>query len=187
MYTIKDAQKICNISRKAIRYYIQEGLIQVSSSSKGYVFDQDTLQTLRCIHIYREYGMDVQTIKQLLKEDDKDVVVHLLEYTYQQVHETKKKKEENLVLIAQALDKLTLPENHISSFEDIGLLNDPNIVVETVMLPFRRFGSYYRLEDIAFTRRESKWLHIFLRLNILFIAIILLFVIILRWNGVADL
>ncbi|MEG0274097.1 MAG: hypothetical protein RR690_03115, partial [Longicatena sp.] len=94
---------------------------------------------------------------------------------------------ENLVLIAQALDKLTLPENHISSFEDIGLLNDPNIVVETVMLPFRRFGSYYRLEDIAFTRRESKWLHIFLRLNILFIAIILLFVIILRWNGVADL
>lgn len=187
MYTIKDAQKICNISRKAIRYYIQEGLIQVNTTSKGYVFDQDTLQILRCIHMYREYGMDVQTIKQLLKEEDKDMVVCLLEYTYQQLNEAKQKKEEHLALIAQALDYLSLFEEPVSSFEDIGLLNDSNIVVETVMLPFRRFGSYYRLEDIAFTRRESKWLHIFLRLNILFIAIVLVCVIILRWNGVTDL
>lgn len=69
---INEAATRCNITKKAIHYYEQQGLITVKCSENGYrIYSDDDIAVLKEITIYRKLGLRVQDIKQVLMSEDK--------------------------------------------------------------------------------------------------------------------
>jgi DNA-binding transcriptional MerR regulator len=57
-----------NTTIRTVRYYLQEGLIRATERSQGgfYLFDKNTIETVRYICHLRELGLSLSTIKELI-------------------------------------------------------------------------------------------------------------------------
>ena len=66
--TINEIAKKLNITKRAIKYYEEQGLLKVKKDSNGYRnYSEQDVETLRIISIYRKVGISISDIKKLLK------------------------------------------------------------------------------------------------------------------------
>lgn len=69
-----EISKMVGVSKRTLQYYDDEGIINVSRSENNYrLYDQKTLEQLWEIMIYKEMGLKLKEIKQILlmSEDEK--------------------------------------------------------------------------------------------------------------------
>lgn len=65
---INEVSKLCNITKKAIEYYIQQGLVCPNILENGYRnFSKDDIKILKEISLYRKLGLSVYDIKGILE------------------------------------------------------------------------------------------------------------------------
>lgn len=69
-----EISKIVGVSKRTLQFYDDEGMIQVKRSKNNYrLYDEETLKTLWEIMLYKEMGMELKEIKEILlmSEDEK--------------------------------------------------------------------------------------------------------------------
>jgi len=78
---INEVTQQVDLSKRAIKYYEEQGLLTVKKDSNGYRnYTEKNLTTLKEIAVYRKLGINISDIKQLLKSKD----IQLLETIYKQ-------------------------------------------------------------------------------------------------------
>lgn len=76
---INEVIQYVNLSKRAVKYYEEQGLFQVEKDRNGYRnYTEDHIRTLKEISVYRKLGISIQDIKMLLHSEDK----HLLKDIY---------------------------------------------------------------------------------------------------------
>jgi MerR family transcriptional regulator, thiopeptide resistance regulator len=75
MYTVRELSKLAGVTRRALRYYHQIGLLEPSTiGENGYrYYNSDALLRLQQILLYRELDMPLDEIKRILDQPDFDV------------------------------------------------------------------------------------------------------------------
>lgn len=80
---INEVIKQVQLSKRAVKYYEQEGLLIVGKDQNGYRnYSADNIRTLKEIAAYRKLGISIKEIKALLAGNDQDLL--------RQIYETKK-------------------------------------------------------------------------------------------------
>lgn len=78
--TINEIAKELNLTKRAIKYYEEQGLLHVSKDSNGYRnYSEQDMETLRMISVYRKLGISISDIKNLLKKEDTKILLEILE------------------------------------------------------------------------------------------------------------
>lgn len=82
MLTVKDLAKLSSVSTRTIHYYDQIGLLKPAKiGNNGYrYYGQDELLTLQQILLYKELGLDLDTIKQCVWDPTADKTTILREH-----------------------------------------------------------------------------------------------------------
>lgn len=77
--TINEIAKELNITKRAIKYYEEQGLLKVAKDSNGYRnYSEQDVETLRIISVYRKLGISISDIKKLLEKEDKNILLGIL-------------------------------------------------------------------------------------------------------------
>lgn len=103
-------QEVChllNLTKKAIYYYEKQGLLDVHKDQNGYrVFNENDIERLHEISLYRKLDIQIIDIKRLLKAkaDEKN---ELLKDIYEQKKEHLKIQEHSLRCLEQLIDQKT--------------------------------------------------------------------------------
>ena len=80
--TINESAKELNITKRAIKYYEEQGLLKVAKDSNGYRnYTKQDVETLRMISIYRKLGISISDIKKLLEKEDKEILLYIISCT----------------------------------------------------------------------------------------------------------
>ena len=116
--TINEIAKVLNITKRAIKYYEEQGLLKVAKDSNGYRnYSEQDVETLRIISIYRKVGISISDIKKLLKKEDKDILLGILADKEKELREKTTEYEELKVFV------MTGKTDHLSEviqYESIG-------------------------------------------------------------------
>ncbi len=77
--TINEIAKELNITKRAMKYYEEQGLIKVAKDSNGYRnYSEQDVEILRVISVYRKLGISISDIKKLLEKEDKNILLSIL-------------------------------------------------------------------------------------------------------------
>lgn len=79
LYSIGEVSKICNVSKKTLRYYDKINLIApdyISEESKYRYYSKETLLFVPVIKYYKQMGFRLEEMKELLECNTYDVHVH---------------------------------------------------------------------------------------------------------------
>ena len=77
--TINEIAKELNLTKRAMKYYEEQGLLKVAKDSNGYRnYSEQDVETLRIISVYRKLGISISDIKKLLEKEDKDILLGIL-------------------------------------------------------------------------------------------------------------
>lgn len=80
-YTVNQLAKMAGISPRTLRYYDQIGLLPVRKDESGYrLYGQDEVDRLQQILFYRELGMPLAEIKEIVTADSFDGLAALKEH-----------------------------------------------------------------------------------------------------------
>ena len=79
-YTTGEMAKLCNVTVRTVQYYDTRGILTPSALSEGgrRLYDDGDLRMLKVICFLREIGLSIDTIGQLLKEENPGSVIELL-------------------------------------------------------------------------------------------------------------
>lgn len=67
---INETSKITNLTKKAIEYYVEQGLVSPVVLDNGYRdFRQEDLEALKKISVLRRLGLSVEEIKAVLRNE----------------------------------------------------------------------------------------------------------------------
>jgi len=79
-YTTGEMAKLCSVTVRTVQYYDTRGILTPSALSEGgrRLYDDDDLRMLKVICFLREIGLSIDTIGQLLREEDPGRVIELL-------------------------------------------------------------------------------------------------------------
>lgn len=71
MMKINDVIKQVDLSKRAIKYYEEQGLLSVAKDRNGYRnYTDENITTLKTISVYRKLGISIDNIRLLLKNQD---------------------------------------------------------------------------------------------------------------------
>ena len=116
--TINEIAKELNITKRAIKYYEEQGLLNVAKDSNGYRnYSEQEAETLRMISVYRKLGISISDIKKLLKKEDKDILLGILADKEKELREKTTEYEQLKVFV------MTGKTDHLSEviqYESIG-------------------------------------------------------------------
>lgn len=77
--TVNEIAKELNITKRAMKYYEEQGLLKVAKDSNGYRnYSEQDVETLRIVSVYRKLGISISDIRKLLKKEDKDILLEIL-------------------------------------------------------------------------------------------------------------
>lgn len=129
---INEVIQLVPLSKRAVKYYEEQGLLHVEKDMNGYRnYSEDNIQRLKEISVYRKLGINIRDIKTLLDSDDKT----LLEQIYQEKLNSHQAEKEEL----DALDAFI--RNH-----DAGALNqllDYQTIAQALQDMIPGFYGYY--------------------------------------------
>ena len=78
--TIHEIAKVLNITKRAIKYYEEQGLLKVEKDNNGYRnYSEEDLETLRKISVYRKLGIGISDIKSLLEDEKREILLEILD------------------------------------------------------------------------------------------------------------
>ncbi len=79
-YTTGELAKLCGVTVRTVQYYDKRGILAPSELSEGgrRLYSEDDLRRMRVICFLRELGLSIDTISQLLAEEDPGSVISLL-------------------------------------------------------------------------------------------------------------
>lgn len=117
MKTVKEVSKLTGVSRRTLHYYDEIGLLRPTSVTEaGYrLYDDEALERLQQIMLYRELEFSLNDIKQILESSDYDRN-RVLE---QQIRMLTLKKEhiENLIDFARGIKMIGVRNMDFSAFD----------------------------------------------------------------------
>ena len=100
------------ITRRPLQYYDDEGILPVSRTKENYrLYDENALRKLWEILIYREIGLSIEQIRQIL-ETDRKAQAKILE---KQIHST---SESSTMLAEKIRFAEKVMEHGIPAFDD---------------------------------------------------------------------
>ena len=128
---IKETAKRCNITKKAIQYYVEQGLIVPNVLENGYKdFSEQDMESLKQISLYRRLGLSISEIKRVLENHNE-----IKSILYQRTLELEKEKVK-----LDLLKKLELGEKIESLEDEINNISSNTIIIKKLM---DLFPSYY--------------------------------------------
>lgn len=79
-YTTGEVAKACGVTVRTVQFYDQRGILIPSALSEGgrRLYSEDDLKRMKIICFLRETGLSLDTIGQLLKEEDPGSVISIL-------------------------------------------------------------------------------------------------------------
>lgn len=105
-----EISKIVGISKRTLQFYDDEGMIKVERSENNYrLFDERTLENLWEIMIYKEMGLKLGEIKQLLEMTENEKKGFYREYIGQieeKIKELERQKRFISLIIAKGLPQI---------------------------------------------------------------------------------
>lgn len=122
-YTTGEMAKLCGVSVRTVQYYDTRGILIPAELSEGgrRMYSEDDLRKLRIICFLRELDLPINTIGELLKEDDSADVIDLIlqqqEIALKQEIDERRKKMENLALLRRGIK--TIESFTIESISDV--------------------------------------------------------------------
>lgn len=128
---INEVAKLCNLTKKAVEYYTQQGLICPKVLENGYRdFSKQDVENLKKIALYRRLGLSIFEIKSILADPTK-----LKSILYKRTLEIEQEKVKQDILQricnGESLEKLE---------QEINNINSKSIIVKKLM---ELFPSYY--------------------------------------------
>lgn len=138
---IKEASKLCGLTKKAMLYYEQQGLISPELLPNGYRnYSAHDIVSLKEICVLRSFGMTIQQIKAVLTSEHKETKLS----QYRHLQELKLLQIKN---VQANLDKLIQNYNIDESFEALMLQDQAGISIrEKLVHSFPgTFGIYLSL------------------------------------------
>lgn len=92
---IEEVSKLSGVSKRALQYYDDEGILPVKRSKNNYrLYDDETMERLWKILWYKEMGLDLKEIKLILEGMKQETVieekVNKINYTIRVLEEQKK-------------------------------------------------------------------------------------------------
>ena len=128
---IHEVAKRCNITKKAIQYYVEQGLVVPKISENGYSdFSETDAEVLRKVSLYRCLGLSVSEIKKVL-ESKESLKIILYQRTLDL--EREKVKQELLKQVAEGAEIENLEEK-------INAIDSKSIIIKRLL---ELFPSYY--------------------------------------------
>ena len=154
-YTTGELAKLCGITVRTVQFYDQRGILIPSSLTEGgrRLYSEEDLKQMKIICFLRDTGLSLDTIGQLLKEEDPgSVIAVMLELQEKVLREEIGERREKLDRLAELKSGLdTISSFSIESIGDIA----------TVMESKKKLNAMYRnmiLTGIPFSfASSSKW------------------------------
>lgn len=149
---IKEICRACNLTKKAIEYYEQQGFIRPQVLDNGYRDYTDTeIATLKEICVLRKCGIGIQDIRVILYSNDKTVALA----RYKRLHELKMQK---LKVAYTCIDELIKNYDIEDSFHRLQQLDEEYLTIqEKLVLAFPgNYGLYLSLHFGRFLREPIK-------------------------------
>ena len=85
-------QKV-DLTKRAIKYYEEQGLISVNKDKNGYRnYSEEDVKTLKEISVYRKLGISIKDIKVLLNTKDKQLLENIYKEKLSKIKENQKDK-----------------------------------------------------------------------------------------------
>ena len=98
---LKDVIKQVDLTKRAIKYYEEEGLISITKDENGYRnYTEEDIKILKEISVYRKLGISIKSIKILLESKDN----HLLEEIYKEKSNKLEENKKELDLLKQFIE-----------------------------------------------------------------------------------
>ncbi|MBQ6834928.1 MAG: MerR family transcriptional regulator [Lachnospiraceae bacterium] len=128
---INEIAKKCNITKKAVQYYVEQGMLIPKILENGYKdFSEQDAEILKQIALYRKLGFSTSEIKRVFH--DESAVTHML---YQRTLEVEREKVK-----LELLKRLDAGEKIEALEEEINHINSNTIIIKKLM---ELFPSYY--------------------------------------------
>ena len=79
-YTTGELAKACGITVRTVQFYDQKGILVPSSLTEGgrRLYSEEDLKKMKIVCFLRDMGLSLDTIGQLLKEEDPGSVISVL-------------------------------------------------------------------------------------------------------------
>jgi len=115
---IKDVCQKTGLTKKAIEYYQQKGMISPKIGENGYrYFSQEDVEKLKRISLLRKFDLSADEISKVLTSGTPEVVLREIMYQKEIEHQNEKEKLELLKQLIQGEDMETIENNLNKLFE----------------------------------------------------------------------
>ena len=83
-YTTGELAKLCGVTVRTVQYYDARGILVPSELSEGgrRLYSEDDLKRMKIICFLRELGLSIDSIGQLLSEEDLDLICNYIREHY---------------------------------------------------------------------------------------------------------
>ncbi len=138
---INETAKKCNITKKAVQYYVEEGLVNPEVLENGYKdFSEQDAKLLKQIVLYRKLGLSISEIKRVLENHNE--VSGIL---YQRALELEQEKVKQ-----EFLKRLAAGEEVENLEQEINNISSNTIIIKKLV---ELFPSYYgKIISLNFSR-----------------------------------
>lgn len=86
--TVNDISRELGITKRAIKFYEEKGLLSVPKDRNGYrSYSEEHIKTLKAISVYRRLGISLEDIKGILNQEDDAILLKVLKEKEAQLRE----------------------------------------------------------------------------------------------------
>lgn len=115
---LREAAGEAGMTKRAVKYYEEEGLLSVEKDSSGYRnYSKEDVERLKKISVYRKLGIGIRDIRRLLETDDRSILLQI----YREKIQEKNFKEAEINALKQLIDDGDAdPANELLDYETVG-------------------------------------------------------------------
>lgn len=116
-YTTGEMAKLCGVTVRTVQYYDTRGILVPAELSEGgrRLYSEDDLKRMRIICFLRELGLSIDSISQILSEDDPGSVISLL------LEQQKQALQEEIGERQEKLEKLDTLRRELQAVKNISV------------------------------------------------------------------
>ncbi|MCH5271335.1 MAG: MerR family transcriptional regulator [Lachnospiraceae bacterium] len=116
-YTTGEIAKLCGVTVRTVQYYDTRGILVPTELSEGgrRLYSEDDLKRMKIICFLRDLGLPIDSISQLLSEDDPGSVISLL------LEQQEQALKEEIGERQEKLDKLETLKRELKSIETVSV------------------------------------------------------------------
>lgn len=86
--TINDISKASGLTKRAIKFYEEKGLLSVPKDENGYRhYDQEHIRILKTISMYRVLGVSITDIQRIMNHGDETILQQVLRTKERELHD----------------------------------------------------------------------------------------------------